>query len=132
MSAISLLAANDSSSGSSLGFFLPLIAIGALMYFFLLRPQRKRMRQTAELQQTIDVGDEIMTTTGVFGFVTQIENDIAWIEIDDNVQIRIARQAIQRKVDTVAGDVPTPSDDGTKPNQTKIDEPSAAPADDES
>jgi preprotein translocase subunit SecD len=41
-----------------------------------------------------------MTTSGVYGFITGFDGDIAWLEIDDNVQIRIARQAIQRKVDT--------------------------------
>ena len=41
-----------------------------------------------------------MTTSGVYGFVTRLEGDIAWLEIDDDVQIRIARAAMQRKVDT--------------------------------
>jgi preprotein translocase subunit YajC len=50
-----------------------------------------------------------MTTSGVYGFVTGFEGDIAWLEIDDNVQIRIARQAIQRKVDTAKGESAVPS-----------------------
>jgi hypothetical protein len=56
----------------------------------------------------------------VYGFVTLLEGDIAWLEIDDNVQIRIARQALQRKVDTSAGETAIPSDDGSG-RSTKIE-----------
>ena len=41
-----------------------------------------------------------MTTSGMYGFVTGFDGDIAWLEIDENVQIRVSRQALQRKVDT--------------------------------
>lgn len=98
---LSLLAASDetasSSSWSSLIIFL---LIPVAMYFLLIRPQRKRQRETAALQQSIEVGDEIMTTSGMYGFITGFEGDVAWLEIDDDVQIRVARAAIQRKVDT--------------------------------
>ena len=63
-----------------------------------------------------------MTTSGMYGFITSFEGDIAWLEIDDNVQVRVARQAIQRKVDTARGETAVPSDDGTKAKQTKIDD----------
>ena len=79
-----------------------------------------------------EVGDEVMTTSGLYGFVTGFDGDIAWIEIDDNVQIRVARQAIQRKVDTSKGETATPSDDGTKSRHTKIDDVSSSDAADES
>jgi preprotein translocase subunit YajC len=65
------------------------------------------------MQSSIDVGDEIMTTSGVYGFVTGFDGDICWLEVDDNVQIRIARAAIQRKVDTAAGETAIPTDDGS-------------------
>jgi len=108
-----LAAGSDSSSGSPLGFFVPLLLIGGVMYFLMIRPQRRKMRAQAALQSSIEVGDEVMTTSGMYGFVTLIEGDIAWLEIDDNVQIRIARQALQRKVDTAAGDTAEPTDDGS-------------------
>mgnify|MGYP006374559239 CR=1 FL=1 len=103
----------------SLIIFLP---IPVAMYFLLIRPQRRRQRETAALQSAIEVGDEIMTTSGVYGFITSFDGDIAWLEIDDNVQIRIARQAIQRKVDTAKGETAVPTDDGSKAKQTKIDD----------
>ena len=106
--------------------------IGLAMYFLLIRPQRRRQREQVALQRAVEVGDEVMTTSGLYGFVTGFDGDIAWIEIDDNVQIRVARQAIQRKVDTSKGETATPSDDGTKSRHTKIDDVSASDAADES
>ncbi|MEO7371873.1 MAG: preprotein translocase subunit YajC [Ilumatobacteraceae bacterium] len=111
MYALSLLAATQKSN--PLGLFVPMILIGAAMYFLMIRPQRRKMRASAQLQSSIEIGDEVMTTSGVYGFVTLIEGDIAWLEIDDNVQIRIARQALQRKVDTSQGETAVPSDDGS-------------------
>ena len=121
MHVLSILAADTKSgSGSLAGLFVPMLLIGAAMYFLMIRPQRRKMRTQTQLQSSIDVGDEVMTTSGVYGFVTLLEGDIAWLEIDDTVQIRIARQALQRKVDTSQGDTAVPSDDGSG-RSTKIE-----------
>ncbi len=125
------LAANSSGGGAAAANVLLFGVIGLAMYFLLIRPQRRRQRDQVSLQKSIEVGDEVMTTSGMYGFVTGFEGDIAWIEIDDNVQIRVARQAIQRKVDTSKGESAVPSDDGTKSRQTKIDDPSSATPTDE-
>ena len=109
-------------SQSSLPTLIMLMLIPVAMYFLILRPQKRRAKEAQQLQSTIEIGDEVMTTSGLYGFVTGFEGDIAWLEIDDNVQIRISRQAIQRKVDTAVGDTAVPSDDGTKAKQTKIDD----------
>ena len=119
---LSLLAASDGNSGSALPSLIIFMLIPVAMYFLLVRPQRKRQREAVALQQSVEVGDEVMTTSGLYGFVTGFEGDLAWLEIDDNVQIRIARQAIQRKVDTSKGESAVPSDDGSKSKQTKIDD----------
>ncbi|MEN9646842.1 MAG: putative preprotein translocase YajC subunit [Actinomycetota bacterium] len=113
----------SSSGGSALGLILPFAIMGVAMYFLLIRPQKRRQREQLALQQAIEVGDEIMTTSGVYGFVTSFEGDIAWIEIDDDVQIRIARQAIQRKVDTSKGETAVPTDkDAPAPSSTPVDD----------
>jgi preprotein translocase subunit YajC len=128
MHVLSIIAADGGGSIVSL-LFLPLIFVA--MYFLMIRPQRKRQRATAELQSTIEVGDEVMTTSGVYGFVTGFDGDIAWLEVDDNVQIRVARAAIQRRVDTAH----TASDDaaeaGARPRQTKIADSSIQHVDDD-
>jgi preprotein translocase subunit YajC len=115
-----LLAA--SSNSNPLPSLIIFMLIPVAMYFLLIRPQRRRQREAVALQSAIEVGDEVMTTSGVYGFITSFEGEIAWLEIDDNVQIRIAKQSIQRKVDTTKGETAVPTDDGTKAKQTKIDD----------
>jgi len=93
-----LLANPDAGSSSSILSFLFLPLILLAMYFLMIRPQRKRMRQQQELQQSIEVGQFVVTTAGVFGTITGEDGpNRFWLEIDDEneVQIRIARAAIQ-------------------------------------
>lgn len=106
MYSLSFLASGDSSSGGSPATLLIFLLIPVAMYFLMIRPQRKRMKETAALQSSIDVGDEVVTNSGIFGFVTGVDGDKFWLEIDDDVQIRIARAAIQNKIDTSAAVTP--------------------------
>ncbi len=97
MHALNFLAQAAPAGGGLLQLlFLPLIFVA--MYFLLIRPQRKRMKEQAAMQSNLSVGDEVVTTSGIFGFITGIEDDRLWLEIDDDVQIRISRAAIQGKV----------------------------------
>lgn len=96
-----ILEAANSSGGSAISLLiLPLMMVG--MYFLLIRPQRRRMKQQSAMQTSLGEGDEIITTSGMYGFITGFDGDVVWLEIDDNIQIRVARAAIQRKVDTSA------------------------------
>jgi len=90
----SILAQDSGNGGSSVGLLFFLI-IPVAMYFLMIRPQRKRQRQQAELQASIGIGDEVVTNSGIYGFITGEEDDKFWLEIDENVQIRIAKAAIQ-------------------------------------
>jgi preprotein translocase subunit YajC len=111
MHVLSTLAAESKNTGGGIVQLAIFLLIPIAMYFLLIRPQRRRQREQVEMQKAIEVGDEVMTTSGVYGFVTGFEGDIAWLEIDDNVQIRISRAAIQRKVDTSGSDSERPTDD---------------------
>ena len=104
MHLLTILAADSESSGGSPFTLVIFLLIPIAMYFLLIKPQRKRQKAQAAMQSTIDVGDEVMTTSGLYGFITGFDGDIVWLEIDDNVQIRVARAAVQRKVDTASGE----------------------------
>jgi preprotein translocase subunit YajC len=90
------------SAASTIVGLLPLLLIVVAVYFLLLRPRQRQMRQQRELQSSLEVGDEVMLTSGVYGFITGFESgsDVVWVEIDDDVQIRVSRAAISGKVDT--------------------------------
>ena len=97
---LSTLIASSSGGGGSAAILQLgiLLLIPFAMYFFMIRPQRRRMREQQELQRSIQVGDEVITTSGVYGTITGEDGDTRfWLEIDDDVQIRIARAAIQGK-----------------------------------
>jgi preprotein translocase subunit YajC len=111
MHALILSAADDSSGGGGGGVaqLLILLLIPFAMYFLLIRPQRKRMKDQASMQSTLGVGDEVIMTSGIYGFITGEEDDRFWVEIDDDVQVRVAKAAVQGKVNTA--DSPDAADD---------------------
>lgn len=100
MHALTLLAQDDANGGGGLASLLILLLLPVGMYFLLVRPQRRRMKEQAALQSSLGVGDEVITSSGIYGFITGEEGDRFWLEIDDDVQIRVAKAAIQRKVNT--------------------------------
>jgi preprotein translocase subunit YajC len=95
---VTLLAASSSGSGGSVAPLLFFLLIAVAMYLLLIRPQRRRMQEQRALASSVAEGDEVMTTAGVYGFVTAIEDDVIWLEIAEGVDIRIARGAVSRKV----------------------------------
>jgi preprotein translocase subunit YajC len=98
MSLLSILAQDDGGGGAAVVQLGILLMIPLAMYFLMIRPQRRRMREQQSMQRSIEVGDEVVTTSGMYGFVTGIEDNVFWLEIDDDVQIRIARAAVQSRV----------------------------------
>ena len=90
-------AADEQASNPILGF-LPLVLIFAAMYFLLLRPQRKRQKETANLQKSIAEGDEVVLNSGIYGFVSAVEDEWLWLDIADKVEIRIAKGSVARKI----------------------------------
>jgi preprotein translocase subunit YajC len=82
--------------------FLPLLLMGVVFYFLLIRPQNQRRRAQLEMQSDIEVGDEVITTAGIYGTITDIDDDygIVTVEVAPNTDIRMARASIaQRLVD---------------------------------
>jgi preprotein translocase subunit YajC len=118
--ALALVAQDGESNPNVLVQFIPFILIGLLMYLFLFRPQKKRRQEMANLVSALGVGDEVVTTSGVYGFITGEDDDLFWLEIDDDVQIRIAKAAVARKVVPKAAD--GDSDDGDSDDDDASDE----------
>ena len=87
------LVAQDSQGGSSLVAFLPLLLMGGVFYFLLIRPQQRRAKAQQALLRSVEVGDEIVTTAGVFGMVVAIddESDVITLEIAPGTRIRMVR-----------------------------------------
>jgi preprotein translocase subunit YajC len=87
---------------------------GAL-YIFMVRPQKKKLAEQRKLLDSVGEGTEVMTTSGIYGFVTAVEGDVVWLEISSGVDIRVAKAAIARIIDTPAsGSTDAPSDSDIK------------------
>lgn len=75
--------------------FLPLVALLAVFYFLILRPQQKRVKEQKAMIEALQKGDEVATAGGILGKVTKVNEESAAIEIADNVVIQVQKAAIQ-------------------------------------
>ena len=97
-----MLAILAQQSPNALVGLLPLLLMGVVFYFLLIRPQNQRRRAQMEMQSNVDVGDEVVTTAGIYGTITEIDDDygIVTLEVAPNTEVRVSRAAIaQRLVD---------------------------------
>jgi preprotein translocase subunit YajC len=92
---------------------IPLLLLFFVMYVLMIRPQQRRAREHQALIAAVEVGDEVMTTAGIFGTVTSIDGDIISIEISPGVVMRVARAAIGRRL----VEEPEPGDDVVEEGQ---------------
>ncbi len=116
---------SSKSAGSSLVGLLPILLIGVAMYFVMIRPQKRRMREAQTLLRQLTDGDEVITTGGIYGFINAIDGDTLWLDVADNVEIRVHRSSIARRIDPTvepAGGEPvtgTASEGQTSPESDK-------------
>ena len=103
---IEILLSETTSSNNNGNPLFTLVFFGAIfgaMYFLLLRPQRRRLKDAQQLQSSIAIDDEIILNSGIYGFVTAIEGDVLWIDVADGhaserIEIRVSRGSVARKV----------------------------------
>ena len=89
---------------SSLITLVPIILIFVVMYFFMLRPQKKQEKEANAMRENLQVGDEITTIGGIIGKVVSIKDETCVIETTkDRTRIRILKSAVSR-VDVKAED----------------------------
>jgi preprotein translocase subunit YajC len=78
---------------SPLGFLLIIVAFG-FIWFALLRPQKRKQLDQAQMWQDLEVGDEVVTAGGLYGDITGFQDDDVLVEIAPQLEVRIARRAI--------------------------------------
>ncbi len=95
----------------SLGALLPILLIGVIFYLLILRPSRNRQKQQQQLLNELTPGAQIMTTAGIFGTVTSVEDDEVTVEVAPGVVLRMVKAAVGRVVEPVAQVDDRPLDD---------------------
>ena len=86
--------AQDAAASGGLMSFLSLIVIFAVFYFMLIRPQMKRSKEHRNLVAGLSKGDEVVTNGGVLGRITDVSESFVTLEIADNTQVKLQRQAV--------------------------------------
>jgi len=86
-------------AGSAFTSFIPLILIFAIMYFLLIRPQQKKLKEHKEMVQALRRGDQVVTQGGVIGKVTKVKDgEEVEVEIAEGVKVRVVQATIQQVI----------------------------------
>jgi preprotein translocase subunit YajC len=94
------LAQNEPTGGSALPLLM-IVALFAIFYFLLIRPQQKRRREATQMQSELAVGDEVVTVGGLHGTIAELDDQTVILETSEGIFSRYERGAIGRRV-TVA------------------------------
>lgn len=99
-----LLEGTGNGGGSGLISILMIVGMLAILYFFMIRPQKKQEKETNAMRNGLQVGDEITTIGGIIGKIVSIKEETIMIETGhDRTKIRLLRSAV-RNVDVKAED----------------------------
>lgn len=74
--------------------FLPLVLIVVVFYFFMIRPQMKRQKETRQFRENLKKGDKVVTTGGIYGKITEIKETVIHLEVAKEVIIKVDKNGI--------------------------------------
>jgi len=87
--------AGAAGAGSAFASFLPLVLIFAIMYFLLIRPQQKKVKEMRSMVDALRRGDQVLTQGGIIGKVTKVGDDgVLEVEIADGVKVKVLKHTI--------------------------------------
>jgi preprotein translocase subunit YajC len=83
-----------------LGLFIPMLAIFAIFYFLILRPQSKRQKEHESMLNKLEKGDHIVTSGGIHGVIQRVneKEGTLIVKVSDDVKIEVDRNAVARKI----------------------------------
>lgn len=80
--------------GLLLSFVIPMVFVGLIFYFVLIKPQKKQHEEVQKMRNALEEGANVVTTGGIHGTVKKVKDDIVTLQIADNVRIKINRSSI--------------------------------------
>lgn len=97
-----LLMSPPAEGSNPLTTFLPLILIMAVFYLFMIRPQMKKQKELRTYRDSLQKGDKVVTTGGIYGKVVEINDQVVSVEIADKIKIKIDKSAILKSSGDIA------------------------------
>ncbi len=88
------LQAAAAPAGSSWTMWVMLAMIFVVMWFFMIRPQRKQQKELQNFRNSLKKGDKVVTIGGIYGTVVEIKEESVLVEVDSNVKIRVSKNAL--------------------------------------
>jgi preprotein translocase subunit YajC len=82
------------AAGGDMNFIFVMVAIFAIFYFLLIRPQQKKQKETKEMLANLAHGDMVITAGGLHGKITAITEQIVTLEVADKVKVKVSRSHI--------------------------------------
>lgn len=82
------------AGGSAWSGILMMVVIIAIFYFFMIRPQTKKQKEVQKAREALKVGDQVVTSGGIYGKIKDIGDNYMIIEISDNVKIKVDKNSI--------------------------------------
>ena len=97
MTLITLLqAAQQPASGGGASFWIMIILLFAVMWLFMIRPQRKQQKELEKFRNELKKGDKVVTAGGIYGTVAEIQDRSVLIKVDGEVKLRVDKNSIVR------------------------------------
>ncbi len=87
-------AGQAAAGGSQMSFWLMIILLFGVMYFFMIRPQRKQQKELEAFRSSLKKGDKVVTTGGIFGVVDEVTDKTVLIKVDGDVKLRMDKNSI--------------------------------------
>ena len=84
----------QAQGGGDYSFLIMMVAIFAIMYFFMIRPQNKKQKEIMNFRKNLEVGQDVISAGGIYGKVKAIEDNVVVLEIASGVKIRIDKNSI--------------------------------------
>ena len=92
-----------SGPGGGIGFFVPFIFLFIIMYFVMIRPQKKRQAQQKTLIASLKTGDRVVTNAGIHGLISNVKDGTVIVKVADNVKIEMEKSAIATVLKSAEG-----------------------------
>jgi len=84
------------AAGGGMSMWIMLALIFVVMWFFMIRPQRKQQKEMENFRNSLKNGDKVVTIGGIYGTVAEVKDAYVLLEVDKDVKIRVSKQAIQK------------------------------------
>jgi preprotein translocase subunit YajC len=81
--------------------FLPMILIIVVFYFFMIRPQMKKQKEIAAFRNSLQKGDKVVTTGGIYGKIVEMKDNYVLLQVDENVKLRVDKAALVKDMSDV-------------------------------